>query len=307
MEIKSLWSDKMGKAELAERMRQVEAVAFDLDGTVLTSGKEIAARTLVAFGRALDAGVRPIPSSGRVLSILPHSLFGIPGMHYAVCAAGTSVVELGSHRRNSVSLHESGMDAQKAARIVEMIQERFGDDISFDVTCGLYVFTTEHMIDILSTFEDFPASIEFIRSTREVVDDMVATTRALTGPVSRINIYYRTPALRSELMGWLRENVACELGNSLGRNIEINELGASKWNGIKWLCAHIGASPERVLAIGDGGNDVDMIRHAWLGVAMKNADPCAIQAADAITLATNDEHGVAQVIEEIVALKRGLR
>ena len=53
------------------------------------------------------------------------------------------------------------------------------------------------------------------------------------------------------------------------------------------------------MAIGDGENDVSMIRMAGVGVAMDNALDLVKQYADEITL-TNDEDGVAAVIERLI-------
>ena len=54
-----------------------------------------------------------------------------------------------------------------------------------------------------------------------------------------------------------------------------------------------------MIACGDGYNDLSMIRFAGLGVAMGNAVLPVRNAADYIT-GTNDEDGVAQVVEKFM-------
>ena len=54
-----------------------------------------------------------------------------------------------------------------------------------------------------------------------------------------------------------------------------------------------------VIAFGDAGNDIDMIRFAGLGIAMGNASDDLKAVADFIT-ATNEEDGVAKVLENFV-------
>lgn len=49
-------------------------------------------------------------------------------------------------------------------------------------------------------------------------------------------------------------------------------------------------------AIGDGGNDAAMLREAGLGVAMGNAIPEALAAADEVA-PTNAEDGFADFVE----------
>lgn len=61
-----------------------------------------------------------------------------------------------------------------------------------------------------------------------------------------------------------------------------------------------GFTSEQTIAIGDGFNDLSMIRHAALGVAMANAPEGVKECADYITTRTNNEHGVAEVLEKFI-------
>ena len=54
---------------------------------------------------------------------------------------------------------------------------------------------------------------------------------------------------------------------------------------------------DQVMAVGDSGNDLSMIEDAGLGVAMGNATPEILAAADAVT-ADNNHDGVALAIEK---------
>ena len=62
---------------------------------------------------------------------------------------------------------------------------------------------------------------------------------------------------------------------------------------------HLGISRERMIACGDGYNDLSMIRYAGLGVAMENAVLSLRKEADYITSSNNDD-GVAEVIEKFM-------
>ena len=53
----------------------------------------------------------------------------------------------------------------------------------------------------------------------------------------------------------------------------------------------------QVIAIGDGYNDLSMIKFAGLGIAMGNAQEPIKKAADYITL-SNEEDGVAEAINK---------
>ena len=59
--------------------------------------------------------------------------------------------------------------------------------------------------------------------------------------------------------------------------------GISKAKGIDETLRRFGIPLEESLAIGDGENDVDMLKHCGIGVAMGNAADVTKAAADYIT------------------------
>ena len=80
--------------------------------------------------------------------------------------------------------------------------------------------------------------------------------------------------------------------------LELMEPGVNKWEAVKAVAESYGISPEEVMCIGDSNNDLSMIENAGIGVAMANAKP-AVQAAAKLVTASNDEDGVAKVIEQV--------
>lgn len=72
-----------------------------------------------------------------------------------------------------------------------------------------------------------------------------------------------------------------------------------KSTGIDETIRHLGISLEETMAFGDGGNDVGMLAHVGLGVAMGNASDAVKQYADYVT-ADVDEDGVARALERFV-------
>ncbi|HEX8998055.1 MAG TPA: Cof-type HAD-IIB family hydrolase [Ktedonobacterales bacterium] len=89
------------------------------------------------------------------------------------------------------------------------------------------------------------------------------------------------------------------LGSYGQAELTVFSPGASKGAGLRWLAQTLGIPMASTLAIGDGVNDVSMLRAAGLGVAMGNAALEVQTAANAITT-TNDEDGAALAIERYV-------
>jgi len=75
--------------------------------------------------------------------------------------------------------------------------------------------------------------------------------------------------------------------------------GVSKATGIDMVCRHYGISLEQTMAFGDGGNDMEMLRHVGVGVAMGNAADEVKESADIVTLSV-DEDGVAKALKRVL-------
>ena len=85
----------------------------------------------------------------------------------------------------------------------------------------------------------------------------------------------------------------------LGTFCEILRADASKWAALLHLAELWGVEPDEICAVGDDANDIPMIRHAGLGVAMGHAHPDVLTAADLVT-GRHDEDGVAMLVDEIL-------
>jgi hydroxymethylpyrimidine pyrophosphatase-like HAD family hydrolase len=82
--------------------------------------------------------------------------------------------------------------------------------------------------------------------------------------------------------------------------IEVAAAGVSKALGLAEICKRLQVEPKRVVAFGDMPNDLAMLSFVGRGVAVGNAHPDVI-AEGHETTASNDEDGVALVIEQLVA------
>lgn len=84
--------------------------------------------------------------------------------------------------------------------------------------------------------------------------------------------------------------------------LEFVDKRASKAMAMEKLGEYYGIDKTEMIAVGDGFNDLSMIKYAGLGVAMGNAHADIKGKADYVTL-TNDENGVAHVIYKFILVK----
>ena len=75
-------------------MSQYELIAFDMDGTLLNSQKEITPRTLAALKKAAAAGKQIALSTGRCRPELTAYTALVPGIRYFICTSGALVYDV---------------------------------------------------------------------------------------------------------------------------------------------------------------------------------------------------------------------
>lgn len=81
--------------------------------------------------------------------------------------------------------------------------------------------------------------------------------------------------------------------------LEVTAPATNKWHALQALAAREGIKGEEILCVGDSDNDLDMITHAGLGVAMGNASDPVRQAARVVT-SPNTRNGVARILRTVM-------
>ncbi|WP_277669090.1 Cof-type HAD-IIB family hydrolase [Caproiciproducens galactitolivorans] len=82
--------------------------------------------------------------------------------------------------------------------------------------------------------------------------------------------------------------------------LDIMKKGINKWNGIKVLADFLAIPISQTIAVGNYDNDIDMLTHAGIGIAVQNALPDVKTAADYITLKDNNHDAVAEIVEKFL-------
>lgn len=73
-----------------------------------------------------------------------------------------------------------------------------------------------------------------------------------------------------------------------GVHLSFRSPGVSKWSGVSAYCALEGLDPDRVLAIGDADNDLELLRKASFAVVVADGSPGALELADAVVPPAGD-------------------
>ena len=94
--------------------------------------------------------------------------------------------------------------------------------------------------------------------------------------------------------------------NSPFQIVDVQPDCGGKAAALRVLAERYGIPAERVVAVGDADNDLPMLRHAGLGVAMGNATPAAKDVADRVIGDHNGE-ALGLLIEELFLTESGTR
>jgi Cof subfamily protein (haloacid dehalogenase superfamily) len=81
--------------------------------------------------------------------------------------------------------------------------------------------------------------------------------------------------------------------------VEVLAPNVNKGQGLRRICEALGMQSARVVAFGDGDNDVEFVQAAGLGVAMKNSRPTLRAVCSRVTSRDNDDDGVAHTLHEL--------
>lgn len=271
-------------------MQDIRLIGLDLDGTVFDDAKRISPRTLAAIRDSVQAGIIVLPATGRTASGVPAAFTSIPGVRYALTSNGASVVDL----QTGAHVVDLPFSLEESLRVYDTLKP-YGGVFSLFINGKSYATQADN--DLIDTV--VPESLrDYFRKTRIVVPDLRTALQQYAGHVEKFSVTYSDAATRDA--AWKDIQAHCpgvEITSSLGANIELNAPGVNKGSGLMALAEKLGLRRDQVMAMGDSGNDLSMIEAAGLGVAMGNATPEILAAADAVT-ADNNHDGVALAIEK---------
>jgi Cof subfamily protein (haloacid dehalogenase superfamily) len=271
-------------------MQTPRLVATDVDGTLLDPTDQVSERTRAAVHRVVAAGVPFVLVTGRPPRWIPPIVEQLGHAGPAVCANG-AVLYNAATDQVSYTVTLDPMQLRDAAEVIATALP--GAKLAVELPAasaamnGADQFLAEPGYthpwpgaDSADAPRDVllgrPAIKLLVRQPNASSDLMAAAVRELLGATSqaRLDVTYST-------------------GYGL---IELSAPGVTKGTGLARLAGELGVAPADVLALGDMPNDLPMLHWAGHGVAMANAHPAVLEAADEIT-AGNSEDGLAIILE----------
>lgn len=261
----------------------IKAIFFDIDGTLRDfTEKGIRPGTYKAIDLARKHNIRCFIATGRhLLEIQEENLLDKLVFDGYVLLNGSLCLDA-----NGRILYENPIPlSQKQAMLA--LAEELGFALIFMEKDAMYVSRITPQLE--KTQAQIGTAVPPVESHME---------RGLTRPVYQMVPY--TDGLSHDFLSSRLPLCDITLWHA-GGAYDITPKGGSKQLGIEKVIEHYGYSREEIAAIGDGFNDIPMIRYAGVGIAMGNGNDQVKEAADFVTDPI-DQDGLLHGVEYLTRL-----
>lgn len=274
----------------------IRLIALDLDGTLLNDAKTIPQENIEMIQRAKEKGIKVVLCSGRSQQSLEYLLqilkLNVPGQ-YGIALNGAVVFEADTGK----ILCSSTMQKTAAQSLIE-------NGLPLMNEINIQVYDKDHVY-----VQRWDHTTTYYEKVTHVVPVVVDSLLDHTENVIKLS-YFRTdkerlsPECPIDRIQELKQRVEHQIPDSICGQItapyllEFMDNHVHKGVGMENLGKILNIAPEEMMAVGDLENDLGMIRYAGLGIAMRNGAEVVKQEAQYVTERTNNEGGVAEVIEK---------
>jgi Cof subfamily protein (haloacid dehalogenase superfamily) len=263
---------------------RIRLIALDIDGTLLTSTKQISPATHAAVQAVTEHGVQVVLASARSPTALRLLMAELSISGFAIAYTGGMLCRLSPDLEVPTEvIAERRMPLMSARAVLRQALDR-------ELSVGWYTGDIAH----IPGWDDALRTEYAVTGEQPIVDSNLLTSGEAP---HKILCIAGAPGLVTELH---------LLANDLPRDcvgqfshttyLEVTRQGVNKADALATLGQHLGIAPSEMAAMGDQENDIGMVKAAGVGIAMGNGIPSVQAAADWVT-ATNDQDGVAVAIE----------
>ena len=275
-------------------MHRVRLIALDMDGTLLLSDHEtVPERNVEAIQRADSLGIRVAISTGRMLEDASDFIrrYNLPCM----IMAGNGARAIDGPMPEGKILYAGNLDPCDAHKALDILLPSgfmvngFEDGVvhsAGDVRGRKYHLVYRGLIEDRYGEESIRAAAD--RGLLKIFAIGDGFAGDLYDP--------RIEPTRKKLEEALPH---LPITSSGAGNLELTSPDAGKGKTLERVAQYYGLTRENVMAVGDAGNDLSMLQYAYHSVAMGNATSEVLSACR-YTTATNDECGVALIIEKVI-------
>ena len=284
-----------------------DVLVVDLDGTLLCGRGEVSDENRTSFNAVKEAGIEIVIATGRCFKESEHILEKIEHDGVSIVAGGSQLCDAQGNTIVSEPLEEH-IVREVAEHILKGNHKLLllKDASECDVQ---YVLVGQAPLHHASTwwFDTLGISLLEVHTIDE--DPWPQHTLRAGAVADERNLKQEASILADQLQNRakLQHWSAVTSSQATGSETHLLEIFGPSVNKWSMLQRHLGDrfDAERIVAIGDGLNDVELLQEAGLSIAMSNADMFVQSHADIIS-GHHNEHGFAEAIYTWVIEKEEL-
>jgi Cof subfamily protein (haloacid dehalogenase superfamily) len=270
-------------------MTRYKLLVVDVDGTIVDGKGNISAEDKRALARAALSGVKVSLSTGRVITACRELIARLSLDGYHIFFDGALVSDSG--QKEEIYIRPLKRDVVRRmvefARASDTYLELYSKECFFAERNNWSDDIHRRFFRVEPTIVDFGDiwNRELIIKAELVVHSLEEAAKA--------------ELFQNEFTDCLRFSIARSPAFPEVDFINIIDMGVSKGEALTTLASFLGIAIEEVIAVGDGLNDIPLLKAAGLAVAMGNAFPEVKEAADYVTLDI-DHSGLAVAIDRFI-------
>jgi len=282
-----------------------ELVTFDLDGTILNHSNTPSEMSMAAIRDLLDRGVAVASMSGRNFDrnqIPFKSDQALADALYVGCYNGAMVFAPGKDGERQL-MHEQRLPDDVFLSLIQYADERNMNfvycrcDLDRDGIHEVYMTDrTTEMSQAIAAMTDIVYDVDANLARRLLDKDLATPPKIMLLPES---------GQADETVDNLKQMYGDQIymAWAVAGRIEVMHSEVNKGVALKAIADCMGVDIQNVMALGDGNNDLPMLRAAGVGVLMANADEAtraAVEGEDVLRTAHIEDEGFAQAVRRYV-------
>lgn len=275
-----------------KKIKNIELVVCDLDGTLLNSKASVSYNNSLALHKLNDLGIKIAFCSGRQAADIEYIASSV-GLNDAIIISlnGSFIIQ----KSGEISINEK-IPKDSANECLNIFNKY---DVAFSCFCGNVLINNK----VPEYEKDLSFWNKERQERRKLVTHLYGYNYINKYMQEGFNKFVYVDLENQELLQKIKNEMTyiqgIEITSSWKSNFEIMPKGINKGFALKKLINKLNIEKSNVLAFGDNDNDIELLKSAGYGVAMGNANDKLKDIADFTTL-SNSNDGVAYFINKFV-------
>ena len=271
-------------------LKEIKLIVSDIDGTLLNDNGELGIESKKLLKELMKENVIVSLATGRLHSAVTDIANELSLNGYIISLDGAMI----KNYEGDKTIYESYLKRGQVKKAISISENQL---IKIALCHASSIYYTEYNSAIPSMLSKYGAYYtqvdsyeKYISGTLEIVcsSDMKDSIKEME---EKFNFPYSVGCNTSYFRSKKNENIYY---------LEIRKAGSSKGKALTRLLRHLSIKPPKAAVIGDWYNDITMFQTKAIKVAVSNAIPELLNAADIITTRSNNEDGTAEFFEMVL-------